>query len=198
MGPVEKCLRDSGIDKRNVHEVVSVGGSTCIFKVQQSIQEFFNPRNLADPSTLTRLLLTMLLFRLPLWLARDHHKSRTCSLDVTPLSMGLEIVGGVMTKPTERAPPFLSKKLRPSPPTPTIAGVLSLVFWCWMVFILGGHFDLTRRPVDLVCWYGMGNGYAFLLLWLNGHGDAIHHPCCHGWRSRNLRPQYLRDHQWQD
>merc|ERR1719468_933716 len=42
MGPVEKCLRDSGIDKRNVHEVVLVGGSTRIPKVQSMIQEFFN------------------------------------------------------------------------------------------------------------------------------------------------------------
>merc|ERR1711988_1611178 len=42
MGPVEKCLRDSGIDKRNVHEVVLVGGSTRIPKVQTMIQEFFN------------------------------------------------------------------------------------------------------------------------------------------------------------
>merc|ERR1712199_20572 len=42
MGPVEKCLRDSGIDKRNVHEIVLVGGSTRIPKVQSMIQEFFN------------------------------------------------------------------------------------------------------------------------------------------------------------
>merc|ERR550537_2194517 len=42
MGPVEKCMRDSGIDKRNVHEVVMVGGSTRIPKVQSMIQEFFN------------------------------------------------------------------------------------------------------------------------------------------------------------
>jgi heat shock protein 1/8 len=42
MGPVEKCLRDSGIDKRNIHEIVLVGGSTRIPKVQAMIQEFFN------------------------------------------------------------------------------------------------------------------------------------------------------------
>ena len=42
MGPVEKRLRDSGIDKRNVHDVVLVGGSTRIPIVQKMIQEFFN------------------------------------------------------------------------------------------------------------------------------------------------------------
>merc|ERR1711964_337842 len=41
-GPVEKCLRDSGIDKKNVHEIVLVGGSTRIPKVQQLLQDFFN------------------------------------------------------------------------------------------------------------------------------------------------------------
>merc|ERR1719261_1018103 len=42
MGPVEKVLRDSGIDKRSVHEIVLVGGSTRIPKVQQLLQDFFN------------------------------------------------------------------------------------------------------------------------------------------------------------
>merc|ERR1712003_185004 len=42
MSPVEKVLRDSGIDKRGVNEVVLVGGSTRIPKVQQLISEFFN------------------------------------------------------------------------------------------------------------------------------------------------------------
>merc|ERR1712022_28077 len=42
ISPVEKCLRDSGIDKKGVHEVVLVGGSTRIPKVQAMIQEFFN------------------------------------------------------------------------------------------------------------------------------------------------------------
>jgi L1 cell adhesion molecule like protein len=42
MGPVEKVLRDSGVDKKNVHEIVLVGGSTRIPKVQSMLQEFFN------------------------------------------------------------------------------------------------------------------------------------------------------------
>ena len=48
MGPVEKCLRDSGIDKRNIHEIFLVGGSTRIPKVQAMIQEFFNAKGSAS------------------------------------------------------------------------------------------------------------------------------------------------------
>lgn len=40
--PVEKVLKDSGIDKRSIHEVVLVGGSTRIPKIQQLISEYFN------------------------------------------------------------------------------------------------------------------------------------------------------------
>jgi actin-related protein len=42
MDPVEKVLKDSKIDKASVHEVVLVGGSTRIPKVQQLLQDFFN------------------------------------------------------------------------------------------------------------------------------------------------------------
>merc|ERR1712224_1071681 len=48
MGPVEKCMKDSGIDKKNVHEVVLVGGSTRIPKVLAMSH--------ASPSTLMKLL----------------------------------------------------------------------------------------------------------------------------------------------
>ena len=42
MGPVEECMRDSGIDEKDVHEAVLVNGSTRIPKVQAMIQEFYN------------------------------------------------------------------------------------------------------------------------------------------------------------
>jgi L1 cell adhesion molecule like protein len=42
MDPVEKCLRDAKMDKGQVHDVVLVGGSTRIPKVQQLLQDFFN------------------------------------------------------------------------------------------------------------------------------------------------------------
>merc|ERR1719353_2279384 len=42
MAPVEKALKDSGLDKKSIHDIVLVGGSTRIPKVQAMIQEFFN------------------------------------------------------------------------------------------------------------------------------------------------------------
>lgn len=42
MDPVEKVLKDAKIDKASVHDVVLVGGSTRIPKVQQMLQDFFN------------------------------------------------------------------------------------------------------------------------------------------------------------
>ncbi|KAK8280492.1 hypothetical protein V6Z12_D09G178800 [Gossypium hirsutum] len=46
MEPVEKCLRDAKMDKSSVHDVVLVGGSTRIPKVQQLLQDFFNGKEL--------------------------------------------------------------------------------------------------------------------------------------------------------
>ena len=46
MEPVEKCLRDAKMDKRSIHDVVLVGGSTRIPKVQSLLQDFFNGKDL--------------------------------------------------------------------------------------------------------------------------------------------------------
>uniref|UniRef100_A0A804LQR8 Uncharacterized protein n=1 Tax=Zea mays TaxID=4577 RepID=A0A804LQR8_MAIZE len=46
MEPVEKCLRDAKMDKSSVHDVVLVGGSTRIPRVQQLLQDFFNGKEL--------------------------------------------------------------------------------------------------------------------------------------------------------
>ncbi|KAI5642215.1 hsp70 protein domain-containing protein [Phthorimaea operculella] len=101
--PVEKALRDAKLDKSKIHDVVLVGGSTRIPKIQNMLQDFFNGKKLNLSINPDEAVAYGAAVQAAILSGNKDSKIQSVLLvDVTPLSLGIETAGGVMSKIVER------------------------------------------------------------------------------------------------
>ena len=113
MDPVMKVLKDAGVSKSTVNDIVLVGGSTRIPKVQQLLSDFFNGKELSksiNPDEAVAYGACVQAAILSGNVKEDDKANEVLLLDVTPLSLGLETAGGIMTKVIERNTTIPTKK----------------------------------------------------------------------------------------
>ena len=98
IAPCEQALKDAGLSKGDINEVILVGGQTRMPKVQETVKDFFGkePRKDVNPDEAVALGAAIQSGVL------SGAVSDVLLLDVTPLSLGIETLGGVMTKLIEK------------------------------------------------------------------------------------------------
>merc|ERR1712066_1111586 len=107
--PVQKVLEDADLTKKEVDEIVLVGGSTRIPKVQSLVKEFFNGKEPSRGINPDEAVAYGAAVQAGV-LSGEQDTGEIVLLDVNPLTMGIETVGGVMTKLISRNMVIPTKK----------------------------------------------------------------------------------------
>jgi len=107
--PVQKVLEDSDLTKKDIDEIVLVGGSTRIPKVQQLVKEFFNGKEPSKGINPDEAVAYGAAVQAGV-LSGEQDTGDIVLLDVNPLTLGIETVGGVMTKLVPRNTVIPTKK----------------------------------------------------------------------------------------
>nr|XP_024655938.1 endoplasmic reticulum chaperone BiP-like [Maylandia zebra] len=95
--PVQKVLEDAELKKSDIHEIVLVGGSTRIPKIQQLVKEFFNGKEPCRGINPDEAVAYGTAVQAGV-LSGEEDTGNVLLMDVCPMTLGVETVGGVMTK----------------------------------------------------------------------------------------------------
>jgi molecular chaperone DnaK len=108
LGPCRKAMQDAKLKNEDIQEVLLVGGSTRIPAVQDAVEKFFGkkPNRSLNPDEVVAIGASIQ----GAILSGDDNVSDVLLLDVTPLSLGIETLGGVMTPLIERNTTIPTKK----------------------------------------------------------------------------------------